>query len=431
MDAPPPLLLRTLAPSALVVLLMGVVALARLAKGKKKGDGVAATLALELISTILFLVFPGTSAMIFTAFVPRSFECGGGECDQPQTFLAADLGIEYYSQEHATMRLYAGAMIAVWPLGVPLLMITMFLRNRKGLAELRAEQSSYSSKLKTARLALLMSRRSSTAAGGGRSSRRGSDSMRSPRVPSDGPDGDLAALEKRSREAHDEAKEEILVFAIRDRRWIESRLKHYELRCAWFDLVEIARKLLLTGFAVLLEQGSMAQLVAGCLLASAMLALTALLRPYKHFGDDILAIGCQAAVVANLALAILLRNRRAESDLRRLAFTTDTAADAAYAEAVELDLWEETIAHGLIAAAVTPIVGAVVLAVAQLCRIRRAPSRSSSFSSRLGLRRRSGQRPRVPARRRAARSPARSRGSLRSSATSPAATARRWPRRRR
>ena len=149
--------------------------------------------------------------MIFTAFVPRSFDCGDGECDQPQTFLAADLGIEYYSQEHATMRLYAGAMIAVWPLGVPLLMITMFLRNRKGLAELRAEQSSYSSKLKTARLALLMSRRSGTAAGGERSSRRGSDSMRSPRT-SDGPDGDLAALEKRSREAHDEAKEVVWSF---------------------------------------------------------------------------------------------------------------------------------------------------------------------------------------------------------------------------
>ena len=126
----------------------------------------------------------------------------------------------------------------------------------------------------------------------------------------------------------------------------------------------------------------MAQLVAGCLLASAMLALTALLRPYKHLGDDILAIGCQAAVVANLALAILLRSRRAESDLRRLAFTTDTAADAAYAEAVELDLWEESIAHGLIAAAVTPIVGAVVLAVVQLRPIRRAPSRSKYRHSR-------------------------------------------------
>ena len=152
-----------------------------------------------------------------------------------------------------------------------------------------------------------------------------------------------------------------------------------------------------------------------------MLALTALLRPYKHFGDDILAIGCQAAVV-RLALAILLHARRSESDLRRLAFTTDTAADAAYAEAVELDLWEESIAHGLIAAAVTPIVGAVVLAVLQL---RMAPhqgysSRSSSIASRLGLRRRHPAKARARRRRnrragcvarRAARV-ARSRGSL-------------------
>ena len=91
----------------------------------------------------------------------------------------------------------------------------------------------------------------------------------------------------------------------------------------------------------------MAQLVAGCLLASAMLALTALLKPYRRWQDDVLAIGCQGAIVANLAFAILLHGRRAQSDLRRLAFTTDTAADAAYAEAVELELWEESIAHGL------------------------------------------------------------------------------------
>ena len=50
------------------------------------------------------------------------------------------------------------------------------------------------------------------------------------------------------------------MFTIRDRRWIESRLKHYELRCAWFDIVEIARKLLLTGFAILLELPSAARL---------------------------------------------------------------------------------------------------------------------------------------------------------------------------
>ena len=216
--------------------------------------------------------------------------------------------------------------------------------------------------------------------------------MKSPRKKSRGPEeegvaADLAALEKRSREEHEDAKEEILVFAIRDRRWIEGRLKHYDLRRAWFDLVEIGRKLLLIGFSVLLEQGSMGQLVAGCLLASAMLAITALLRPYKQWQDDVLAVTCQGAVVANLAFAILLHARRAESKSARLGF-----ADAAEVEAEEAELadWEEGVGHTLIASAVTPIVAAVVLAVAQLRSAPRrdTPGRTSSLSSRVGLRRR-------------------------------------------
>ena len=100
---------------------MGVVALARLAKGKSEGpDGTLATLALELIGTIIFLASRDVGD-VFSAFVPRSFDCGGGECDQPQTFLAADLGVEYHSEEHAFWQLYAWLMIAIWPLGVPLL----------------------------------------------------------------------------------------------------------------------------------------------------------------------------------------------------------------------------------------------------------------------------------------------------------------------
>lgn len=59
-------------------------------------------------------------------------------------FLAADLSIPYYSEFHLNYRIYAGVMIALWPLGVPLWMVRYFLRNRKGViamanAELRAE----------------------------------------------------------------------------------------------------------------------------------------------------------------------------------------------------------------------------------------------------------------------------------------------------
>ena len=69
---------------------------------------------------------------------------------------------------------------------------------------------------------------------------------------------------------------------VTDRPWIETRLRYYRLRCAWFDAVESLRKLLLTGLAVLFGQGSMGQLVLGVLLASTMLSVTVGLHPYKH-----------------------------------------------------------------------------------------------------------------------------------------------------
>ena len=357
------LVLRTVVPTALYLLCMGFVALAWLAKRCKRfPDGTLATLALELIGTIIFLAYPSTSATVFSAFVPRSFDCGGGECDQPETFLAADLGVEYYSEEHAFWQLYAWLMIAIWPLGVPAFMILMFWRNRKGLAQLRNLQISYDAQVK-------IDERSGKAV------------------------SEVSILKRSvsSIEAHDNATKYIMDEVIKDRRWIEGRLKHYELRCAWFDVVEIARKLLLTGFAVLLEQGSMGQLVAGCLLASAMLALTALLQPYKHLGDDMLAIGCQAAVVANLALAIMLHARRSnfENELLENQLLR-TGADEAADEEAALKADEERVAHGLIAAAVTPIVGAIVLAVVQL----RPPG--GRLAARVGLRRRISKYPKAP-----------------------------------
>ena len=135
----------------------------------------------------------------------------------------------------------------------------------------------------------------------------------------------------------------------------------------------------------------MGQLVAGCLLASAMLALTALLQPYKHFGDDMLAIGCQAAVVANLALAIMLHARRSnfENELLENQLLR-TGADEAADEEAALKADEERVAHGLIAAAVTPIVGAIVLAVVQL----RPPG--GRLAARGGLRRRISKYPKAP-----------------------------------
>ena len=63
-----------------------------------------------------------------------------------------------------------------------------------------------------------------------------------------------------------------------------------------------------------------------------------------------------------------------------MSFLGFTDADVAAAEAEALNADEERVAHGLIAAAVTPIVGAVVLAVVQLLPARR-PGLASRFEA--------------------------------------------------
>ena len=56
----------------------------------------------------------GDRAAIFQAFASRTFKCSvddGADCGVADTFVAADLAIEYDSDAHVRARLYAGAMI--------------------------------------------------------------------------------------------------------------------------------------------------------------------------------------------------------------------------------------------------------------------------------------------------------------------------------
>ena len=90
-------------------------------------------------------MYPSIVLMLFTAFQSRSFEVpDDANVTTDGVFLAVDLSIPYYSEFHLNYRIYAGVMIALWPLGVPLWMVRYFLRNRKGViamanAELREE----------------------------------------------------------------------------------------------------------------------------------------------------------------------------------------------------------------------------------------------------------------------------------------------------
>ena len=309
------------------------------------------------------------TATVFQAFISRTFECStdGTDCDVADTFVAADLAIEFDSDAHFYARIYAGFMVAVWPFGVPLYMVIRFWRNRRSLAALAVAEGRHEWKTQLSRTttseridvssfpsleeAASTSSKSPSAAGPdktGRATGRRCSTVRH------------ASLENAKENAYS------LLRDVTDRPWIETRLRYYRLRCAWFDAVESLRKLLLTGLAVLFGQGSMGQLVLGVLLASTMLSVTVGLHPYKHAHDNALAVLCQAAVVGSLALGIILKHGRDGSAARMADYDRLGKANLFDDEQAAQAGREEVIGWALIAVAVVPIAVGVVFTVAQL-----------------------------------------------------------------
>ena len=132
------LVLRTVAPTVAVALLTIVARLLLCRRSSSSAGGPAAATAqmfLDLREVLLFLCYPSVTATVFQAFISRTFECStdGADCDVADTFVAADLAIEFDSDAHFYARIYAGFMIAVWPFGVPLYMVIRFWRNRRAL----------------------------------------------------------------------------------------------------------------------------------------------------------------------------------------------------------------------------------------------------------------------------------------------------------
>ena len=70
--------------------------------------------AIDFFFLVMFLVYPGTCSVIFATF-------GCDLLDDGSQFLAADFSIDCDSANHRLMEAYAGFMILIYPIGVPLL----------------------------------------------------------------------------------------------------------------------------------------------------------------------------------------------------------------------------------------------------------------------------------------------------------------------
>ena len=76
-----------------------------------------------------FCIFPPTSLTILKCFKCDAVFDGARE----SLFLAADYSIRCGGRAYAQNVAYAGAMVFVYPLGVPLLYLCMLVRHRAGL----------------------------------------------------------------------------------------------------------------------------------------------------------------------------------------------------------------------------------------------------------------------------------------------------------
>ena len=83
--------------------------------------------------------------------------------------------------------------------------------------------------------------------------------------------------------------------------------REYEKTYFWWEALELARKLVLTGFVLLIpEERAFVRLVVATLICSFYAVVLAVVRPYKRIEDDVLAVASALRPAIPLPLSHLL-----------------------------------------------------------------------------------------------------------------------------
>ena len=382
------LLLKTLAPTAAITLLW---MLGRIFG--RCGHKAAETTAAALSSTIVFLLYPSLTQTLFSTFNSVEFNAGNGTT---ASFLAADLSIEYSyggggffaeAEPHFWYQIYSLVMIVLWPVGIPIWLGWMFWSNRRAIAALvnvalredllvqqakldEAEAKAYE---ETALISTAFPKLASSMSSSAQLARARTLTRR---------------RKQRSanlRKWRDETKEETATL-MREKLSLSARLKQYEPRVFYFDIIECLRKLCLAGLTATISPGTFRQLAIGIFIAAAFFGVTLRLSPYKSLSDDVLAVACQACLVLTLGLAVMLKGARQRHELllEQLGQADDAGRDALKAE---YDDNEAQFGQWLLVVGYAPLVLGAVLALRDVAALhlwrytsywrRRHPSNAS------------------------------------------------------
>ena len=130
------LLASTIWPLAILGLLAATYAVA-LRKYSAAGNDVLAEIRHKHLSAVLFLLFFVYSSVSSTVF--RMFGCDS--LDDGEEYLRADYRIRCTDEKHRALQVYAGFMIAVYPVGIPLMFGALLYPHRGVLSDPRADKA--------------------------------------------------------------------------------------------------------------------------------------------------------------------------------------------------------------------------------------------------------------------------------------------------
>ena len=235
---------------------------------------------------VLFLIYPSTSAAIFA-----TFQCE--ELSDGTSWLRADLSIDCAGAAHAGFRVYAAAMILIYPLGTPVLYYLLLRHSRVALERIQVNQ--------TLRVQLLNTEQ---AEGDYASSRVSTDRRQVAWL--------LSAAERKALPVD-------VLSRLRRLEWeenlarkqlpgsISKLINGYEVRMWWFEIFECVRKLAVACLPVFFQpSGSPSQLVWGLVVCFVAFGLYVHFDPYEERGDNAVATLCQVQIFFSLLASVAL-----------------------------------------------------------------------------------------------------------------------------
>lgn len=221
------LLMATLGPVVALGLLYLLYAIAeRRNRHSSVARGAVKRKFLSIAVFVVFLVYSTVSHTIFQTF----------DCDEDVGYLRADYSLECATSEHRFFMGYAGAMVIVYPIGVPATFSWWLFRNREALA--RGPQHSD--------------------------------------VP-----GEITALQD---------------------IW-----EPYKSRYFYYEIVEYARRIILTGLAVFIYPGTSAQIAIVLILALLFALVSEVISPFRRSADAWLYRAGNCTTYLSMYLALLLK----------------------------------------------------------------------------------------------------------------------------